>query len=271
MTHADAFLQDIIAHPDDDTPRLIFADWLEEQGDAASVTRAEFIRVQCALVASQLQEQLRAELIRREQQLLGDWAEEWARPIRRLVRFWNFHRGFIDQATMLARTFLKHAGRLFRLAPIQHLRLGLYRVPREWTLSVEPVSMASLADCQHLSRLQSLDLSENQLESSDVRALVVSEHLTNLLNLDLSHNRIGDSGVRALAASTLLGRLERLDLGVNDFSSGGLRALALSLNELERSTKGMSLRRLELSHDNLSAAGQRLIAESPLLRRLVRG
>ena len=33
----------IIAHPDDDTPRLIFADWLEEKGDSA---RAEFIRVQ---------------------------------------------------------------------------------------------------------------------------------------------------------------------------------------------------------------------------------
>jgi uncharacterized protein (TIGR02996 family) len=270
MTHADAFLQDILAHPDDDTPRLIFADWLEEQGDAGNIVRAEFIRVQCALAAAQLPEQQRAGLVRREQQLLGERAEEWARPIRRLVRFWNFHRGFIDEATMLAHTFLKHAGRLFRSAPIQHLRLSLYRVPREWTLSVEPVSMASLADSKQLRRLRSLDLSENQLESSDVRALVVSEHLANLIDLNLSHNRIGDSGVRALSASSLLGRLERLDLRGNDFSSGGLRALALSLNELERSTQGMRLRRLELSQDNLSTAGQRVIAESLLLRRLVR-
>ena len=40
---AKSFLEDILAHPDDDTPRLIFADWLDEQGDSA---RAEFIRVQ---------------------------------------------------------------------------------------------------------------------------------------------------------------------------------------------------------------------------------
>lgn len=37
---------DVIAHPGDDAPRLIFADWLEDQGDGA---RAEFVRVQCEL------------------------------------------------------------------------------------------------------------------------------------------------------------------------------------------------------------------------------
>ena len=40
---ARGFLEDITAHPDDDAPRLIFADWLEEKGDS---DRAEFIRVQ---------------------------------------------------------------------------------------------------------------------------------------------------------------------------------------------------------------------------------
>lgn len=46
---ADAFLEAILQDPDDDTPRLIFADWLEEQGDSASAARAEFVRVQCVL------------------------------------------------------------------------------------------------------------------------------------------------------------------------------------------------------------------------------
>ena len=40
-----AFLQDIKQNPDDNTPRLIFADWLEENGDP----RREFVRVQCEL------------------------------------------------------------------------------------------------------------------------------------------------------------------------------------------------------------------------------
>ncbi len=46
MNQADAFLQAISEKPDDDTPRLVYADWLDEHGDPA---RAEFIRVQCQL------------------------------------------------------------------------------------------------------------------------------------------------------------------------------------------------------------------------------
>jgi uncharacterized protein (TIGR02996 family) len=36
-------LADIIDNPDDDTPRLVYADWMEEKGDPA---RAELIRTQ---------------------------------------------------------------------------------------------------------------------------------------------------------------------------------------------------------------------------------
>ena len=49
MQLEDAFLQDICGRPDDDAPRLIYADWLEEQGGAADLARAELIRVQCEL------------------------------------------------------------------------------------------------------------------------------------------------------------------------------------------------------------------------------
>jgi uncharacterized protein (TIGR02996 family) len=42
-----AFLRAVCEHPDDDRPRLIFADWLDEHGDP----RGEFIRLQCALAS----------------------------------------------------------------------------------------------------------------------------------------------------------------------------------------------------------------------------
>ena len=48
MTERDGFLAAIIADPTDDTPRLQYADWLEEHGEQE---RAEFIRVQCELAA----------------------------------------------------------------------------------------------------------------------------------------------------------------------------------------------------------------------------
>jgi uncharacterized protein (TIGR02996 family) len=41
-----ALIAAILQAPDDDAPRLICADWFEEQGDEASVARAEFIRIQ---------------------------------------------------------------------------------------------------------------------------------------------------------------------------------------------------------------------------------
>src|ERR1700677_1851891 len=44
MTSED-FLTEILASPDDDIPRLIYADWLEERG----YPRSEFIRVQCEI------------------------------------------------------------------------------------------------------------------------------------------------------------------------------------------------------------------------------
>jgi len=45
MTHDQAFLQAIIDVPDDDSLRLIYADWLEEQGDL----RGKFLRIECRL------------------------------------------------------------------------------------------------------------------------------------------------------------------------------------------------------------------------------
>jgi len=46
MVDRSAFLKAILANPDDEAPRLIFADWLDEQGECQ---RAEFIRVQVKL------------------------------------------------------------------------------------------------------------------------------------------------------------------------------------------------------------------------------
>ena len=43
-----ALLSDILANPEDDLPRLVFADWLEENGTTdADAARVEFIRLGC--------------------------------------------------------------------------------------------------------------------------------------------------------------------------------------------------------------------------------
>ncbi|MGH7227507.1 MAG: TIGR02996 domain-containing protein, partial [Gemmataceae bacterium] len=49
MDHERVFFEAIREAPHDDAPRLIYADWLEEQGGAARTARAHFIRIQCRL------------------------------------------------------------------------------------------------------------------------------------------------------------------------------------------------------------------------------
>src|SRR5262245_24225920 len=47
MTEREALLRAVCENPDDDLPRLVFADWLDENGDEAARAWAEFIRLQC--------------------------------------------------------------------------------------------------------------------------------------------------------------------------------------------------------------------------------
>ncbi len=67
MTHDD-FLAAILSSPEDDLPRLIYADWLDEGGDSA---RAEFIRVQVEIAATGLAECPSPTEKRRSRLLLG--------------------------------------------------------------------------------------------------------------------------------------------------------------------------------------------------------
>jgi uncharacterized protein (TIGR02996 family) len=67
MTNVD-FLKRIEERPDDDAPRLIYADWLIENGQTL---RGEFIQIQCQL-ARETDPALPGRLQRREQRLLQD-------------------------------------------------------------------------------------------------------------------------------------------------------------------------------------------------------
>src|SRR5207244_10968268 len=89
MSLQDAFLADIIADPDDDAVRLIYADWLMEHDQPE---RGEFIRLQIAGTGSQARNQ-RLTLDVRERQLLAQREEEWVGELREFVVACEFHRG----------------------------------------------------------------------------------------------------------------------------------------------------------------------------------
>lgn len=127
MTEAD-FIRAVIAHPDDDAPRLIMADWLDEQGQCE---RAEFIRLQIfgargAFAGCQHGAEVtcrRCEGVRRrETELLRSnrlrwWPAEWATIFR--VR----RRGFVESVVCTAEEWLKHGDAILACQPIREVTL----------------------------------------------------------------------------------------------------------------------------------------------------
>jgi uncharacterized protein (TIGR02996 family) len=172
---AAAFLDAIRATPDDDAPRLIYADWLEETGDE---DRAEFIRLQCARASSGEQ----AELAPREQLLLDRHQHDWVNPIGALVASLRWRRGFIDEVSLSGPAFRGHVELLFRLAPIRQLRI----VP----LHGDPLQLQEVLDRPVLENLYRLDLQAVPISSADVPWLLDSPLLQRLPRLRLSSTRL---------------------------------------------------------------------------------
>jgi uncharacterized protein (TIGR02996 family) len=293
QTEAEAFLQRIRAYPDDDTPRLIYADWLEEQQDRmpGATARARFIRVQIALARLEAdevadpfrpnpgraeRENTRLRLQAESQALLDAHGEEWVAPFRPFASGPVFRRGFVEQVNIRARDFLRHQHPLFAAGPLRHLslldiggslaavlqceylgRLGALTIHGS---HIGEALARSVAQALHLGALRVLKLSRNRFEDDAVAHLANSPVLGNLEELDLSGNEIGETGARALAASPHLGRLRRLDLHENRLGPGGAEALASS----ERLT---SLRELRLEHNEVGGARLHSLARaSDLLR-----
>ena len=80
-----AFLRGVSEDPDDDAPRLIFADWLDEHGRA---DKAAFVRLEVELSrlpqSSERYDSLRDELLRLDGRIDGQWTWAFIRPARLL-------------------------------------------------------------------------------------------------------------------------------------------------------------------------------------------
>src|SRR5437588_11228665 len=89
------FINAILANPEDDALRLIYADWLEERGDPADAARAEFIRAQAELFSLADDDPRRPLLEDREHELLAEHESRWLGDWPRYVPRWRFERGFL--------------------------------------------------------------------------------------------------------------------------------------------------------------------------------
>jgi uncharacterized protein (TIGR02996 family) len=251
----DAFLADIAEHPADDAPRLIYADWLEEQGRPE---RAEFIRVQVRRAALPEDAFEQRELSWTERDLVTEHAAAWRAALPALpgVEWGEFARGFVTRARVQsAALFLQHAATLFAAAPVQWVRIKD---------AITPQDAAGLAASPHLARLTELNLGHQAL--ADFRAaqtLLASPYLAGLRSLLLHNNAHGDDIFGPLA-NARLPRLEELWLSGNGITELGVAELA------DRDVLG-TLTVLDLRDDSLNDGSIRALSRwacAPTLRTL---
>src|SRR5262245_7717798 len=123
MNEHEPFLQAICADSESDGPRLVFADWLDEQGDADF---AEFIRVQVRIARTTLGEWDRyCELSGRQSLLWERLAPAWRAAVGDWLTLNHYRRGFLaERRTMTCRGFLYRCRGWWPAVPV--MRLGLF-------------------------------------------------------------------------------------------------------------------------------------------------
>jgi uncharacterized protein (TIGR02996 family) len=242
---ARGLLDDVLEHREDDAPRLIFADWLEDNGQ---LERAEFIRLQIERYHLHPRDPKQPGLQKRERGLLRKYARSWFAP----PQGWQIgghvfvHRGFPDHVSQSAKALFAHP-EVFDRWPITRLRIH--------GLNGSPEMISRLASSPFLARIRDLVLLNQLLGPDGLEILLESPWLEGLVRLDLSNNALGDQGARLLARRCLDG-LRELDIRHNDITARGQRALI-------RSKARRSLRLLCLCGNSVSGEVAAALLESP--------
>jgi uncharacterized protein (TIGR02996 family) len=253
-----AFIAAIVASPDDDLPRLVYADFLDESGAAGATARAEFIRTQCELDRCSPDDERRAALTQRATSLLRQNREAWTADVRyaTIGTDWQFRRGFLHAVKVPAQRFSLVADDLFRLAPtvravqLEHGSGQVQSVLRSPQLGkVADLNLSVMCTCGRCPIL------------NELRALFASPLVANLTHLTLAGDRIDTETTAALVSSPHLSKLHTLDLSGNALGLGGVRVLAVARGFGE-------LRELNLSENGVSAAGGQVLARAPWLKGL---
>jgi uncharacterized protein (TIGR02996 family) len=228
MLEREPFLKAIFAAPDDDLPRLVFADWLDEHGETAW---AELIRVQCETCRTGGESPRTAALVAT---VFGGYDE--CLPVAA-----DFDRGFRSDSRIRVTAEQLADPEGFRSTAVS-------RYPEWYGASsltvtegpiVTPTPLVTVLTSPVTEHVTELDLSgrEEEVPTADddpamtalgiklidfvrrptINTLMVEElagmrECRRLVSLDLRNNDIGNDALRALAESPYFTRLTKLRL-----------------------------------------------------------
>jgi uncharacterized protein (TIGR02996 family) len=176
MSDRIAFLRAIRANPDDDTSRLVFADWLDEHDDPLG----EFVRVQVELepIRFRVDDPRAVELHAREDELMRKYGDEWVATDHLLTNPADFgpvlRRGLAERACLSLDTFLQNGEALFEAHPTLR-EVALYGAANRCSeLTMSPL----------LARLDVLEIADWPTDD-DALSLSVSPHLDKIARFKL--------------------------------------------------------------------------------------
>jgi uncharacterized protein (TIGR02996 family) len=204
MNDKTALLRAIAGHPDEDTPRLAYADWLQENGHTA---RASFIRGQIEYARLPDDSRQRRAVAFRCRQLLDAHEEDWLEPRDAFSFDWNWSRGFVETFVTAPPDLEMQDAALFHTNPFRRL----------WVWELEG-STDGLELVPPDNRLLALDLIGNKLNANQLKKLAKMTHFPHLRELGLMFNDLRDSAVRVLCGEPFFQRLALIRLGANPFS-----------------------------------------------------
>jgi uncharacterized protein (TIGR02996 family) len=244
----DALLRAICEHPFDDTPRLAYADWLEENGRPE---RAEFIRVQIELARLPERERWDSALRKRSKELEAE-LDRLSRSGARLNQAspwwhdlphpegvcWCIHteRGFGHDVIFSDIGAVRaHAEAVFAASPISNVEVeGMTAkavaelVARPWLGRVRQLvlkgpirdeGLAVLLAAGPFPRLEGLWVDTGRITDAGAAMLARTKSLPNLRTITLLDNKITARGVAVLCRSKTLPRL----VGVNGLGEAAKR------------------------------------------------
>ena len=252
LTDHDALLRTIIAHPKDDLPRLVFADFLEESGHPANVARAHFIRVQIEAEQHEAGSPEREKYDGMAAELRGQFRDEvdLILPEPNQVGVTGIRRrGFVEEVHARELELLHYGPLLVNVAPVTSLSVKMLANQSlifrglTWLSSIRSFEMGKqvwpfytdtemwtrLIRNPHFTQLRTLNLSDNRL-SDDWVVLFISElpatsFAQTLHELILVRTDITDRGAIAFAAARGVDGLTKLDLRENRITNSGATIL----------------------------------------------
>ncbi|QEG29765.1 hypothetical protein GobsT_45630 [Gemmata obscuriglobus] len=260
MSDRTAFIDAILNNPNDDTARLVFADWLEEHGEPE---RAEFIRAQIEPAKASDAVRERNDPDARIAGVHGAaMGGGWRKAIGISETEGEYVRGFLTDVEVVSTKFLAVAGRALAAEPVT-FRMFL------------PASDADdlVAWCKYLSELVAspllravakLEARNHAIGAGGFQHLIASPYLSGLREISFPGVAISPSFVKAISNSPAPFALESLalDRAVQFARQRTIRLLASA-------PRFATLKRLSLRYNRLTDDDIRVLLDSETLPRML--